>query len=104
MSEVKEVKVGNASFDAATIVDLVSRVNAVEQNVGQIRKDVELVQSEVRDVATAELEVECPYVITEDERCLIHMYRFLLEHGEGAPKMRILVRSDGFMTMGHQGE
>ena len=110
---------------------LVSRVNALEQNVVTIHKDVEFVQREVRDMSGEDAKVDLAdtdeivslmkrmvdveeqvtavfaandIALTGDERCLIHMYRFLMAHGKGAPKMRILVRSDGFMTMGHHGE
>ena len=54
---MSDVKVGDAKFDAATVVELVSRVTALEQNQVVIRKDVDYVQQEVRDVAGAKIDL-----------------------------------------------
>lgn len=120
-----DVKVGDAKFDAATIATLVSRVNALEQNQVTIRKDVDYVQQEVRDVAGADAKIdlaETDEVVTlnqemvdcrkriysmeqsllrEDrlsceERCLLNMFRVLKKNDV---PVHIHVDADGVMTM-----
>ena len=128
---MSDVKVGDAKFDAATIATLVSRVNALEQNQVTIRKDVDYVQREVRDVSDVEIDlaetdevqeitqdlVDCRKriyameqsllredAISQEEKCLVMMYRFIKKRGgnEGTPKMQLRADSNGFMEMGFE--
>ena len=94
-----------------------SRMSAVEQNVERLRKDVELVQAEVRDISEIEGEhgdvsqelVDCRKRIyameqsllredrlSSEERCLINMFRVLKK---STVPVHIHVDADGVMAM-----